>query len=145
MDNKLNTLAEIQGTWILGDIYYKFEDGSKVDMYGPNPVGILMYDAHGKMNAQLGKKDRQIQVSKDSGTASSGLDESYIAYYGDYYEDSFGKIIHEVIGCTNPSWIAEKEIRFYEIDKNILKIWTPPSDVNGKNAIVEVIWHRCTD
>ena len=145
MTNKLSTIEKVVGTWMLDSIYYKFEDGSQVDMYGSQPIGILMYDHNGNMNAQLGNNNRQIPHTNSNEKLNKKIGDSYMAYYGKYYEESPGKIIHKVIGCVNPSWIGEKEIRFYAVDKDILKIWTPSVAIDGKNAIIEVIWLRSSN
>lgn len=139
------TTEKVVGTWGLISIYYLFEDGSKKNMYGENPIGILMYDNHGYMNAQLGANQRQhISHSDqvDESTVKSIFYDTYIAYYGTYYEESEGKIIHEVIGCTNPSWIGGREVRFVDVRGDELRIWTPPCMVDGKEAVIEVMWQR---
>lgn len=138
--------ANIVGTWDLQAIYFKFEDGTKMDMYGPNPNGVLMYDNCGMMNAQLGCNNHKSFFERndnlDERIPSAQLFGSYMAYYGKYYEEISGKLIHEVIGCINPEWIGEKEIRYFKIKDDCLKIWTPVQSIHNKEATIEVIWHR---
>ncbi len=141
-----STLEKITGTWKLNAIYFLFNDGSKEDMYGPNPIGILMYDSNGYMNAQLGESGRQTSFKNkewmlDLNLKSIAFD-SYMSYYGTYYEEEPGKVIHQVEGCINPDWIGEKEIRYVDTQGDILKIWTPKTQINGKEAVVEVLWQR---
>jgi len=140
MTNENNVYLPIVGTWVLSSIYYLFDDGTKQDMYGSKPLGILMYDENGLMNAQLGSKDHK-SYDFESQTCSC-LFSNYMAYYGDYYEESPGKLIHKVTGCVHPHWIGEKEVRYYELKEDVLRIWTPKMNINGKDAIIEVYWKR---
>jgi len=139
-------IDQIKGSWKLISIYYFFADGTQIDMYGENPIGILMYDDNGYMNAQLGRNHREEVCSykecmNDLATKSQIFD-SFMAYYGKYYEESPGKIIHLVEGCINPFWIGQKEIRYVDVQGDILKIWTPPTPIDGRQAIIEVFWQR---
>ncbi len=34
------------------------QDGSRFEMMGPSPEGVLMYDAHGRMSLQIMRPDR---------------------------------------------------------------------------------------
>jgi hypothetical protein len=144
--NRESMLDKIVGTWKLVSIYFLFDDGTHKDMYGDSPIGILMYDNSGYMNAQLGSNHRQ-DTFKDPNAMvdpllKSRIFDSYMAYYGTYYEEVPGKVIHVVEGCTNPTWIGEKEIRFVDVKGDTLKIWTPKTVYDGKKAVIEVIWQR---
>nr|WP_321451598.1 lipocalin-like domain-containing protein [uncultured Carboxylicivirga sp.] len=140
MSNENTSQLPVVGTWILSTIYYLFDDGSKQDMYGPNPLGVLMYDANGIMNAQLGSRNHKSYDFQSHSCAE--LFTNYMAYYGDYYEESPGQIIHEVTGCVHPQWVGEKEVRYYELKEEVLKIWTPKMKINGRDAIIEVYWKK---
>ena len=137
-------LQQIQGTWILESIYYKNSENIKIDYYGPNPKGILMYDQFGFMNAQLGFSDRS-QLKKmnpeDDKLKISSYD-TYMAYYGRYYEQELGVIIHDVIGCTQPAWVGEKIIRYVKTENNILYITTPETIINNTKTRLEVYWSK---
>ncbi|MFT3738024.1 MAG: lipocalin-like domain-containing protein [Breznakibacter sp.] len=138
-------IEKIVGSWNLISIYYLFDDGTKMDLYGKKPIGILMYDENGFMNAQLGDNLRQEIFRADDladPTAKSKIFDSYMAYYGTYYEEAPGKVIHEVIGCTNPTWIGKKEIRYVDIHGDTLRIWTLPTLVDRREAVIEVYWQR---
>ncbi len=145
MKNQSDIINEIIGTWKLISIYYKYKNGNKENMYGPNPIGILMYDKSGNMNAQLGYRGREItyknSYSNNDQIKASCFD-TYMCYYGSFYEESPGIVIHHVVGCTNPTWINRKEIRYIKIENNILKIDTPEMEYNGEKVILEVMWEK---
>jgi hypothetical protein len=41
------------GTWLLISNYSERPDGNKFEITGPNPTGILMFDATGRMSLQI--------------------------------------------------------------------------------------------
>ncbi len=128
-------MKELVGIWSLNTIYYKFEDGSTLDVYGTNPIGVLEYHSNGNVNAQLGKKHWNYNSADD-------IYANYMAYFGKYYEESPGKLIHKIIGCVNPDWVDKNEVRYFELNGDTLKIWTPKIEFNGKTPIIEVFWRR---
>jgi hypothetical protein len=48
---------QLIGTWRLVSNYADREDGTKVDTFGPNPVGIIGLDADGRMFLQEMRSD----------------------------------------------------------------------------------------
>lgn len=137
---------EIVGTWKLLSIFYRDREGNKVNLYGENPNGILMYDKHGYMNAQIGNSMRE----KMSSAALSGGDDAeklkafntFMAYYGKYYEREPGMIIHEVEACLIPNWEGQEEIRFCKIAGDLLYITTPETTIDSIDTVIEVVWKK---
>ncbi len=144
--NKKSVKEEIVGTWKLQSIFYKDAEGKKIDLYGKNPNGILMYDKLGYMNAQIGQKSRE-KMSSAALTGGSDSEkvkafDSFMAYYGKYYEKEPGEIIHEVEACLIPNWEKEDEIRYCEINGETLYITTPTTVINNHETVIEVFWKR---
>ncbi len=136
----------IIGTWRLKSIYYKNGDGDKTNLYGENPLGILMYDISGYVNAQLGSNNR-LGMKSNNGNAlttkdKEGAFDSFMAYYGKYYEKEPGVMIHQIEGCINPNWLNKDEIRYFRLKGDILEISTPKIYINGIEAVIEVLWKR---
>jgi hypothetical protein len=52
-----SVLKQIEGSWLLVSMTY-MADGSEVNLYGKDPIGILTYDKNGYMNAQMGYSNR---------------------------------------------------------------------------------------
>ncbi len=145
MDKK-SVKEEIVGTWKLQSIFYKDAEGKKIDLYGENPNGILMYDKLGYMNAQIGQKNRE---KMSSAALSGGSDsekvkafDSFMAYYGKYYEKEPGEIIHVVDACLIPNWEDQDEIRYCDINGDTLYITTPTTVINSHETVIEVFWKR---
>ncbi len=137
---------KIIGTWKLVSWKYKNEKGEKHHFFGKQPKGILMYDVHGYMNAQLMRKGRKSFASRalTSGSMNEKSDAflSYFAYYGRYEETGPGQIVHIVEGSLMPNWVKDKQIRYVKIEKDILSITTPPILSGDANIIHRIKWKR---
>lgn len=137
---------KIVGTWKLKSWVFHNEKGEEVHYLGPDATGILMYDKHGYMNAQLMKGNRQ-KFASDSINGGT-LEEtnsaflSYLAYFGTYKEERPGEIIHTVEGSLFPNWLGNKETRFGKIDGNILTLHTPPIPASGREIVFYITWER---
>lgn len=137
---------DIIGTWKLVSWTYKNEKGEDVHYFGKNSSGILMYDENGYMNAQLMKEGRTPFVSDsiNGGTADEtyGAFHSYLAYYGKYYEDKPGEMVHIVEGSLFPNWVGNREVRYGKIEDDRLVLSTPPIHAGGTEIIFYITWRR---
>src|SRR4051812_20689549 len=75
------------GAWRLVSTEYHADDGSPAESpYGPEPQGLLIYDAHGSMSAQLAQNGRTPFAINDrmAGTSDKikAAFKTYQAYYG---------------------------------------------------------------
>ena len=61
------------GAWRLVSAEFRAEDGAIAESpYGPEPQGLLMYDAHGSMAAQLAQTGRKLFAVADRMAARPG-------------------------------------------------------------------------
>lgn len=134
------------GTWKLISWTYTDANDNRVNYFSDNPSGILMYDIHGYMNAQLMKSGR---VNLDAKTLSEGNPieaaaayQGYAAYFGKYYEVAPGKLIHEVEGSLFPNWVGQTETRYARFEDEFLILSAPPVLINGHETIFNVRWRR---
>ena len=144
---KQSVVNEILGTWILESIFYKDANGERIGLYGDNPNGILMYDKHGYMHAQIAYKNRKKLSStalKSSGSTSEKIEafDTYMAYYGRYFETEPGTVIHKIEACLLPDWEGLELIRYCTITDDKLYIRTPEMQVSDIKTVIEVIWKR---
>lgn len=137
---------KIIGTWKLVSWVYENEKGETVHYLGEGATGILMYDKHGYMNAQLMKADR-VPFASDSISAGTpeethGAFHSYLAYFGTYYEDEPGAMVHIVEGSLFPNWLGHKEVRYGKIEGDRLVLNTPPIPAQGREIVFYITWER---
>jgi hypothetical protein len=144
--NGISVKEHVVGTWKLLSIFYWDKAGNKVNLYGDKPKGILMYDKHGYMNAQLGYSEREKMSTAaiGGGTKEEKLKafDTFMAYYGKYYEREPGVVVHEIIAGSIPNWEGQDQIRFCKIVDGFLHISTPEMIVNGITTIIEVVWKK---
>jgi hypothetical protein len=137
---------QIVGTWKLVSWTFENEKGETVHYLGENSTGILMYDEHGYMNAQLMKGNRSSFASDsiNGGTPQEALGafNSYLAYFGKYYEENPGEMVHIVEGSLFPNWVGNKEVRYGKIEGDKLILSTPPIPSGGAEIVFYITWQR---
>ncbi|UII23299.1 lipocalin-like domain-containing protein [Fulvivirga ligni] len=150
METTVNNLTKkIVGTWKLVSWYYQDEDGNRVDYFGRNPQGILIYDNAGYMSVHIMKNSRT--KFKTDGMYEGTPEEiesafkSYFAYYGKYYQDDEGTMTHIVEGGLFPNWEGNVEKRYAKIEDNQLIIYTPPIPTENGDIVFYVVWERCKE
>jgi Lipocalin-like domain len=90
-------------------------DGTKINTYGQNPKGILMFDSGGHFSLFIANPNR---TRFASGSRLQGTPEEYkgaihgsISYFGTYSVDENAKVINFEIGASSfPNWdgVAQK-------------------------------------
>ena len=136
------------GAWRLLSAEFRAEDGTLAESpYGPEPQGLLMYDAQGSMSAQLAHKDRKPFAVSDrmKGTPEElkAAFETYQAYYGRYKVDEREHVvIHTVTQALLPNWVATEQRRQYQFKDGKLILRTPPIVIGGKRLTGELVWEK---
>jgi hypothetical protein len=137
---------KIIGSWKLLSWTFQNEAGETQHYLGENPVGILMYDQWGMMNAQLMKSNRtnfaSDAINGGSPEEMSHAFGTYLAYFGRYYEQAPGEIAHIVTGSLFPNWLGNKEVRYGKIEGDLLILSTPPIPVQGRETVFHIRWQR---
>ena len=136
------------GAWRLVSAEYRAADGSAVDSpWGPEPKGMLMYDAYGNMSAQLSRKDRARFTGADQlrGTPEEikGAFETYTAYWGRYEVDERARTVtHLVRQALFPNWADPKQTRRYEFRDGRLILTTPLFRRGGQEVTGVLVWEK---
>ena len=140
--------GKFPGAWRLVSAEYRSADGSLVDSpWGPEPQGMLMYDAYGNMSAQLSRKDRVRFAGGDQLRATpeeiKAAFESYNAYWGRYEVDERARTVtHRVQQAMFPNWTETNQIRHYEFHNGRLILRTPPIRRGGQEVTAVLVWER---
>jgi hypothetical protein len=137
---------KIVGTWSLVSWVYTDEAGKTIHYFGEHATGILMYDKNGYMNAQLMKADRPSfasdAISGGTSIETQNAFNTYLAYFGKYYENTPGEIVHIVEGSLFPNWLGNKEVRYGRIEQDLLILSTPPIDAQDRKITFYITWRR---
>jgi hypothetical protein len=119
------------------------EDGSKVDTFGPNPVGILMLDGDGLLSLQEMRSDLpQFGTNnRQEGTAdeNKAIVQGSICYFGTYTIDEAAKtLIFHLEGCSFPNWNGTEQKRSFTLTGDELT-WT---GVGSSGRPIHTVWKR---
>jgi len=135
---------EIVGTWIAVSQYVD-QDGKRVEPFGANPKGMVVYDAGGRFILVLQRDTlpRFASNNRMTGTAEENraIVQGSIAYFGRYsVDEKQGKINLHYDGSTYPNWDGEDQTRLVSVSGDELSIVSPVSAVGG--GVVHLVLRR---
>lgn len=134
-------MKDLVGTWSVVSNEGTMPDGKKVHPFGPNPVGILTFDADGRYTLQICSPDRP----KFAGNRMTGTPEEYKAavqgcnpHWG-RYTVSDGAINFKIEHALFTNWEGTEQKRTFAIKGDELS-YVVPAASNGGTA--ELVWKR---
>ena len=137
------------GTWHLRDAFALSDEGLRVaSPLGAKVTGQIMYDAAGNMSAQLmaeGRPRFSARAAEDTPDAEfKTAFLSFTSYWGKYrIDEAAGSVTHTVIGANAPSWPGSEQVRYFELNGNILTLKTPPiRGRDGLKLVQPLLWAR---
>lgn len=142
-----NPLREqLAGTWTLLSWEQTNPDGSKVQQFGANPIGIAFFDADGHYIISVMRSDRaNYKIDNFGQLAQVTADESKatvlgtITYFGTYkVNETTGIIAIHVDASTFPNWNGTDLERLFEVTRDRLKLTVRPP----RGGTVDVLWKR---
>jgi Lipocalin-like domain len=141
--------GKLVGTWKLVSIDERRASGERVVPldYGPEPLGLIMYDAAGYMSAQAVRRGRPKLDSDDIHRATPEQAKTafvgYNAYFGTYeVREREGVVIHHVVGGLNPNWEGGQQFRRFQISGDTLVLEPPEFTANGEKRTRRLTWQR---
>lgn len=114
---------------------------------GPDPKGLLIYDAAGHFSAQFMKRERS-PGSEQKGPAQAGSNNSravggYDAYYGRYTVDPATGLVTQMLeGALAAENVGMTVTRQLEVVGNELHLRLPTTAVDGTKVIRTLKWKR---
>jgi hypothetical protein len=133
------------GTWLVATADNFRPDGTKFQAMGPNPKGILMFDANGWFSFQLAQPGRPKFASdnRSQGTPEENRAtvQGSLSYYGKYSVDETDRVLHLYIESSsypNFDGIDNKRI-ITSLSEDELKWYSP---VGSIGTTAEVVWKR---
>jgi hypothetical protein len=133
---------QLLGTWTLASNFTNREDGSKVDILGPNPTGMLMFDGGGHISVHEMRSDLpKFGSNSREGTEaeSKAIVRGSICYFGTYTVDEAAKTLTvHIDACSFPNWDGAEQKRSFTLSKDELT-W---SDTGFSGRPVYTLWKR---
>lgn len=125
----------IVGTWFPVSQYVD-QGGTKLEPFGPDPKGMVVYDASGRFVLVLQRASLPKFASNNrlTGTAdeNKAIVQGSIAYFGRYsVDEKEGKLKLHYEGSTFPNWDGEDQTRVITITGDELNMVSPVSAVGG--------------
>lgn len=139
------TLREqLIGTWTIVSVQNTRPDGSVIQLFGPTPRGIAVFDAHGNTVIVLMRSDRPkfVANNRDLGTPEENRAtvQGTHAYFGTYSVNEVDKtLIFHVLGNTFPNQEGIDTIRLISFEGDQFRWTTPAPSVGGRS---EAVWER---
>lgn len=138
------TAKELIGAWTLVSDENVRADGSRVQVMGPNPQGLLIFDADGRYSLQLLRAGRPKFTSNDrmEGTAeeNKAAVQGANPHWGTYSVDEPNKIIvFKIEHAFFPNWEGTEQKRPFTITGDELR-YTATASTGG--AMAELVWRR---
>ena len=135
------TLKEqVVGTWSYSAVDTVRPDGSREQMYGPNPKGLVIFDSTGRyalvnVRADLAKfasNNRTQGTPEENKAVVLGS----IAHFGRYtVNEADSTITFYIEGSTFPNWSGIEQKRPVTLTGDELK-WTTPASGGGLGEVV---------
>jgi hypothetical protein len=108
---------------------------------GAYDAGIIIYDASGRMTAQLMHSSNKADQPLTSDTDRAAAYRRYLGYWGPFtVDESTRVVVHHVEGSSNPNWVGSKQARHYSFAADGQRLTL--SVKNGDRVTSTLLWER---
>ncbi len=130
-------LRSLIGTWQLVTTSATGDDGKAMRQpYGPNPHGVVVFGADGRMIAVLCDARPELPEGE--------LVREFNSYSGNFEFDGETLITH-VDGSSNAAWVGGDQVRSVRFDGARMILVPPPRPWQGINQHRTLVWERVSD
>ena len=139
--------AQLVGSWRLVSYETRTRSGEVSAIYGPSPVGRLIYDQDGRMSVHVmdsrrrrfASNDRLIHTPEELKEAFDG----YFGYFGMYtVDEAANTVTHHITGASFPNFVGTEQKRFFVLSGHRLELKTPPMLRGGTEVTFHLVWER---
>lgn len=127
--------ADLVGKWELLSIVGEFQDGRRLEPWGPNPTGQLVYSVDG-----------YFYTSAPTPTLQTGTEEPFDAievYVGRYEVDEHAAAVRHTVALSRmPNWEGTTFFRYPSFEVDRLTMRTPSEISLGVEIVFAFVWHR---
>lgn len=131
------------GTWKLLSATSTTPAGERNETpYGVNPSGLLMYTEDGRVAAIISYGGRKLLAGPIAALQEQAeAFKTFLAYAGRYSLHG-DKVTHQIEISSIQNYVGRDLVRRVEFRGDQIVLVTPPTPVDGKVQIVELIWQR---
>jgi hypothetical protein len=137
---------KLTGTWKLVSATSTTSSGEKCEPpYGPNPSGFLTYSGDGRVSALISYAGRKpISFGAETPALHAEQAEAFKTFlaYGGRYTLNGDKVSHHIEISSIQNFVGKDLVRTVKFQGDQIVLTTPPTPVNGKIQIIELIWQR---
>ncbi|HWO35910.1 MAG TPA: lipocalin-like domain-containing protein [Candidatus Acidoferrum sp.] len=138
----MSTNDKLAGTWRLVSASSTGSNGERSETpYGPNPTGILTYTGEGRVSALISYGGRRALGALAPMEEQAEAFKTFLAYAGRYRLDG-DNVTHHVEVSSIQNYVGKDLVRSVKFQGEQIILITPPTRVNGKIQILELIWER---
>jgi Lipocalin-like domain len=144
----MTAVNSLVGTWKLVSASSAMSGGDRDAPYGPNPAGFLTYTEDGRVSVLISYSGRKrLSVLSGGGGSHALMEEqaeafkTFLAYAGRYTLDG-DKVTHHIEVSSIQNYVNKDMTRKVRFEGRQIILITPPTAVNGRIQIVELIWER---
>jgi hypothetical protein len=133
------------GTWAPASAVITQPDGSKTEVFGPRPTGMLIFtaDGHYALVIRNGDLPKIAANSRQKGTAAENqaVVAGSIAHYGRYtVEPKAGTVTFHIQASTYANWDGQTQKRPFTVKGDQLTYTVPAPSVSAGSG--ELAWKR---
>ena len=133
---------QIVGTWMLVSAEAE-QDGKKVAFFGPDPVGIYIFDANGRFISQVSRSDlpKFASGNRYQGTPeeNKAVIQGFIAYFGTYSVSESGTLTLHMVNSSFPNFNGTDQKRTIAIKGDEMQY---SSAGTSFGASAQQVWRR---
>jgi hypothetical protein len=136
------TKDQLIGIWTL----VSAQNEKKVDVFGPQPVGMLVFDAGGHFASQVMRSDLPKFASPNRTKAtpeeSQAVIRGFIAYFGTYTISGPGTLSLHIVSGSFPNWNDSDQERSFVINGDEMQYTNLTTSFGDASA--HLLWKRAS-
>jgi hypothetical protein len=141
-----SAIEQFVGSWTLVSIHYVHPDGSKIEPFGSNAKGMLVFDGTGRFGTQImvadrpkfASNNRMVGTPEEYRVTSQGV----VAYFGTYTVSEPDRIVTLHIERSSfPNWDGTDQKRSFSFTEDELRYTAASSTANPAEA-AQLVWKR---
>jgi lipocalin-like protein len=141
-ERRAQLMVDLVGAWRLTSAYFVAEgSGERLDALGDEPFGSMVFEPGGRM---IGLATAGASTRAASATDMASLHRSMASYTGRWSVEG-EKLVTQVDGAWEPSWVGTEQVRYLEWDGSTLSLRMAPVDhpaFPGEKVIGYLDWEK---